>query len=621
MYKYLSQIKHPEDIKKLSYEELTVLAYEIRNFLIESVSKTGGHLASNLGVVELTIAMHRVFNSPEDKFIWDVGHQAYVHKLLTGRMDDFSSLRQFKGLSGFPKRHESVHDHFDTGHSSTSISAGVGMALARDLQGQHFDVISVIGDGALTGGMAFEALNYLGHCKTNMKVILNDNEMSISQNVGGMSIALNELRTAKKYNLLKDKTKSKLLKFQYIGEPVVALISRMKESFKYFVVDGGVFFEEIGLTYIGPINGHDLKSLTKHMEMMKQVNGPVLLHVITQKGKGYPFAENEPNKYHGVGKFDTLTPIGNSTKEDYSKIFGTKLTALADKNPNIVAISAAMVDGTGLTEFAQKHPNRMFDVAIAEQHAVTMAAAMALQGMRPFVAIYSTFLQRAYDQVVHDVCIQKAPVVFCIDRAGLVGNDGETHHGTFDISYLSHIPNMMILSPKDANELEYMLEYAAEYIDGPVAIRYPRGGAERLPSTQPNGLLPEVLVVGQETLIIATGKMVSTALEVSKMKGCEHIGVLNLRKLKPLDEKAVLDVISQYDTIFTIEDHIITGGMGEAITNLLNRHHIHKTVHPIGIYDSFVEQGETPVLFEMLNLHAEGIYNTIMEVKHGKGKN
>ncbi|HSN65357.1 MAG TPA: 1-deoxy-D-xylulose-5-phosphate synthase, partial [Fusibacter sp.] len=352
--------------------------------------------------------------------------------------------------------------------------------IARDLKGESHEVISIIGDGALTGGMAFEALNYLGHFKTNMKVILNDNEMSISQNVGGVSIALSELRTNQKYYKLKDKTKDRLLKFPSFGEPMIELISKMKDSFKYFVVDGGVFFEEIGLTYIGPINGHDLKSLTKHMELMKQVEGPVVLHVITQKGKGYKYAEAEPNKYHGVGTFDPELPLPNSTKVDYSKVFGDCLTKLARNDKNIVAISAAMNEGTGLSVFAGEHPDRIFDVAIAEQHAVTMAAGMAVQGLKPFVALYSTFLQRAYDQVVHDICIQKLPVVLCIDRAGLVGNDGETHHGVFDLSYLTHIPNLMILSPKDATELEFMLTFAAGYNEGPIAIRYPRGNAERL---------------------------------------------------------------------------------------------------------------------------------------------
>ncbi|HAS72662.1 MAG TPA: 1-deoxy-D-xylulose-5-phosphate synthase [Clostridiales bacterium UBA8960] len=617
MYRFLSALNGPDDIKEMTFEEQTVLAYEIRQFLIESISETGGHLASNLGVVELTIALHTVFNSPTDKFIWDVGHQSYVHKLLTGRMEGFKTLRQFKGMSGFPKRYESVHDHFDTGHSSTSISAGVGMALARDLKGEKHEVISIIGDGALTGGMAFEALNYLGHSKTNVKVILNDNEMSISQNVGGVSIALNELRTNQKYYKLKGKTKNSLLKFPSLGEPIVDMISKIKDSFKYFVVDGGVFFEEIGLTYIGPINGHDIKSLMKHMEMMRHVEGPVVLHVITQKGKGYPFAEAQPNKYHGVGKFDASVAINAGSKLDYSKVFGDQLVKLADENPLIVAVSAAMIDGTGLTEFALKHPNKVFDVAIAEQHAVTMAAGMALQGVKPFVALYSTFLQRAYDQVVHDVCIQNAPVVLCIDRAGLVGNDGETHHGILDISYLSHIPNIMILSPKDANELEYMMAFAANYQKGPIAIRYPRGISERMPTAGEMSLMPEHVKTGSKLLLIATGKMVKTALCASEAFAEGEVGVLNLRKIKPLDEALLLDIIKGYDCVVTLEDHAIKGGMGENILSMLNRHQIDKRLITLGIGDVFVEHGEMDHLLESLNLHPEGVVETLKEVLHG----
>lgn len=617
MYRFLSEINEPQDIKALNHEEQTVLAYEIRNFLIESISKTGGHLASNLGVVELTIALHTVFNSPVDKFIWDVGHQAYVHKLLTGRMNDFKTLRQFEGLSGFPKRHESKHDQFDTGHSSTSISAGIGMAIARDLKGETHNVISIIGDGALTGGMAFEALNYLGHFKTNMKVILNDNEMSISQNVGGVSIALSELRTNEKYYKLKDKTKDKLLKIPSFGEPMIELISKMKDAFKYFVVDGGVFFEEIGLTYIGPINGHDLKSLTKHMEMMKQVDGPVVLHVITQKGKGYKYAEAEPNKYHGVGAFNPDLPLPSSNKVDYSKIFGDCLTKLARTDKRIVAISAAMIEGTGLSGFAGEHPDRIFDVAIAEQHAVTMAAGLAVQGFKPFVALYSTFLQRAYDQVVHDICIQKLPVVLCIDRAGLVGNDGETHHGVFDLSFLTHIPNLMILSPKDATELEFMLTFAASYNDGPVAIRYPRGTAVRLNFDPPSSLEPECLRQGEKTLLIATGKMVKTALEAADLLIQHNIGVLNLRKIKPIDETVLMQMIEAYDQIVTLEDHIIAGGMGEAVTRVMHKNNVFKRMIHLGIEDVFVEQGDMDTLLESLNLNAQGVAQTLSEVLNG----
>jgi len=620
MYRYLSAIKGPSDVKNLSHDEQTVLAYEIRNFLIDSLSKTGGHLASNLGVVELTIALHSVFDSPEDKFIWDVGHQAYVHKLLTGRMSGFDSLRQLGGMSGFPKRHESPHDHFDTGHSSTSISAGVGMAIARDLKGEKHEVISIIGDGALTGGMAFEALNYLGHCKTNMKVILNDNEMSISQNVGGMSIALNELRTNQQYYKLKNKTKTNLLKFPSLGEPLIDIIRKMKESFKYFVVDGGVFFEEIGLTYIGPINGHDLKSLTKHLEIVKHVDGPVVLHVITQKGKGYKFSEAEPNKYHGVGKYDPFSPIENGTKVDYSKVFGDCLTELATEDKNIVAISAAMIDGTGLSGFAIKHPNRIFDVAIAEQHAVTMAAAMSLQGLKPFVALYSTFLQRAYDQVIHDICIQKCPVVLCIDRAGLVGNDGETHHGVFDISYLSHLPGMMILSPKDASELEFMIKYASQYTEGPIAIRYPRGAAENIDSTMPNSLEPEVLRKGKNLAVIATGKMVKIALEAARLvkeMTNEDICVINLRKIKPLDTQILNALLIDYKHIITLEDHVIIGGMGETVSRGIGDLLKNKSITHLGIDDVFVEQGDMDQLLASLKLDAKGVATKINEVLNG----
>lgn len=617
MYRLLSAINGPEDIKKLTFEEQTVLAYEIRHFLIESISKTGGHLASNLGVVELTIALHTAFDSPTDKFVWDVGHQSYVHKLLTGRMSGFDSLRQYKGMSGFPKRYESPHDHFDTGHSSTSISACVGMALARDIKGETHEVIGIIGDGALTGGMAFEALNYLGHSKTNVKVILNDNEMSISHNVGGMSIALNELRTNQKYYNLKGKTKKNLLKVPSFGEPIVDIISKMKDSFKYFVVDGGVFFEEIGLTYIGPINGHDLKSLLKHMEMMRHVDGPVLLHVITQKGKGYSFAECEPNKYHGVGKFDANIALGTSDKLDYSKVFGNQMIKLVDENPHIVAISAAMVDGTGLTEFAKRHPRNVFDVAIAEQHAVTMAAGMALQGIKPFVALYSTFLQRAYDQVVHDVCIQNAPVVLCIDRAGLVGNDGETHHGILDISYLSHIPNMTILSPKDAEELENMMQYAATYWDGPIAIRYPRGNAERMHSIGAFSLEPEHLKVGKKLLVIATGKMVKTALNASEAFEGGEVGVINLRKIKPLDEAVLIDIIKSYDLVVTLEDHAIKGGMGENVLSMLNAHGVVKTIKMFGIGDVFIEHGDMDDLHKTLDLDVDGVVSRLKEALNG----
>ncbi len=616
MYKYLSAIHSPEDLKKLTTSEKIVLAHEIRTFLIASISKTGGHLASNLGVVELTIALHTVFNSPSDQFVWDVGHQAYVHKLITGRMDGFDSLRQHEGMSGFPKRNESAHDHFDTGHSSTSISAGVGMAIARDLNGKTHEVISIIGDGALTGGMALEALNHLGHCKANVKVILNDNEMSISRNVGGMSISLNKLRTNEKYYKLKGNTKRQLMKLPSLGKPLVGLIRKFKGSFKYFLVDGSAFFEEMGLTYIGPINGHDLEGIIKHLEMVKHVDGPVLLHVVTKKGKGYPFAEQHPNKYHGVGAFNPSEPILSGSKVDYSKVFGDKLIHLAVDNPKIVAISAAMIEGTGLSGFAEHFPNRIFDVGIAEQHAVTLAAGMALNGLKPFVALYSTFLQRAYDQVVHDVCIQRAPVVFCIDRAGLVGNDGETHHGVFDISYLSHLPNLMILSPKDQNELRAMLSFASTYMEGPIAIRYPRGVADHINEAPAGNFEPEVLKKGNKIGIVATGKMVKIALSAAeKFEGAE-VGVINLRKIKPLDDSFV-DVLSDFDKIITIEDHMLAGGMNENVLRFLRKNEMKQQLFPMGIDDVFVEQGEMDQLLSALGLDELGLLRKIAEVLNG----
>ena len=616
MYKYLSAIHSPEDLKKLTPSEKIVLAHEIRTFLISSVSKTGGHLASNLGVVELTLALHTVFNSPSDQFIWDVGHQAYVHKLLTGRIEGFDSLRQQDGMSGFPKRNESAHDHFDTGHSSTSISAGVGMAIARDLNGKSHEVISIIGDGALTGGMALEALNHLGHCKANVKVILNDNEMSISRNVGGMSISLNKLRTNEKYYKLKGTTKQQLMKLPSLGKPLVGFIRKFKGSFKYFLVDGSAFFEEMGLTYIGPINGHDLEGLINHLEMVKHVEGPVLLHVITQKGKGYPFAEQQPNKYHGVGAFNPNEPISSGSKVDYSKVFGDALTDLAAENTKIVAVSAAMIEGTGLSGFAERFPKRIFDVGIAEQHAVTLAAGMALNGLKPFVALYSTFLQRAYDQVVHDVCIQRAPVVFCIDRAGLVGNDGETHHGVFDISFLSHLPNIMILSPKDQHELRAMLRFASTYMDGPIAIRYPRGVADLINETPSGHFEPEVLKKGKGIGIVATGKMVRVALSAAEKFKQSEVGVINLRKIKPLDS-SLKDILSDYDKIITIEDHMLAGGMNENVLRFLRKNNMPQALFPMGIDDMFVEQGDMDQLLSALGMDENGILRKLSEVFNG----
>ena len=618
MYKILNEIQSPEDVKKLTPEMLNVLAMEIREFLIQNISKTGGHLSSNLGAVELTIALHYVFNSPEDKFIWDVGHQAYVHKILTGRKEAFDSLRQYGGLSGFLKRKESAHDCFEAGHSSTSISAAVGMALARDLKQEKFEVIPIIGDGALTGGMALEALNYLGHCQKNVKVILNDNEMSISENVGGISRALGRFRTTDAYNKLKVDTKSTLAKIPNIGDSMIDIIGKLKDSFKYFVVDGGLFFEEIGLTYLGPINGHNLTELIRYMEIIKQVDGPVLLHVLTQKGKGYAFSENNPNAYHGVGIFNPEVGIIEKKKNDYAAVFGETLTKLAESQDNIVAISAAMIDGTGLSCFKKAFPQRIFDVGIAEQHAVTMAAGLANQGLKPFVAIYSTFLQRAYDQIFHDVCLQNYPVVFCIDRAGLVGNDGETHHGVFDIAFLSHLPNIRIFAPKDKAEFEAMLAFAASDYRGPIAIRYPRGIAIQMPEGLSPNFEPQKIRKGKKVLVLSTGKMTSIAAEA--IDACEgtKVGLIHVPCVKPLDERGLLEHIKTAQRIITLEDHALRGGFGDQINRLIleNRELLKDLPHVtnLGYKDEFVTHGNVEDLLSETGLSKEGLCQFFNEV-------
>lgn len=613
MSNYLNSIHGPEDLRKLSIPELEQLASEIRAFLIDSVSKTGGHLASNLGVVELTIAMHYVFNSPEDHFVWDVSHQSYVHKILTGRKEAFDTLRQYQGLSGFTKRCESEHDKFDTGHSSTSVSAGLGIALARDLNRQFYDVLSVIGDGALTGGMAFEALNHLGHTQSNMKVILNDNAMSISKNVGGLSKALGSIRTNVFYNKIKKKTKFSLGKIPFIGSCFVKLISQVKGSFKYFLVHEGHFFEDLGLTYIGPVDGHNIEHLIEYLEMCKAKKGPVILHVITEKGHGYDNAVHDPDQYHGVGAFDPSRPLEKKIKTDYSAVFGNTLLEIGRENEKVVAISAAMIDGTGLTAFADELPERTFDVGICEQHAVTMAAGMAAKGHKPFVAIYSTFLQRGYDQIVHDVCIQKLPVVFCIDRAGLVGNDGETHHGVLDISYLSSIPNMTILSPKDGDELKFMLSYAATYTEGPLAIRYPRGKALQL-GMEPS-LSPQCLVNGEKVLILTTGKMVEVALEAAKAFDEGVVSVVHVPTIKPFDADTVQKWVEGVEHVITLEDHLLIGGFGDVCLRSLKLKG--KQLTQMGYDDQFICQGNVEELMHEVGIDSEGVIKQIKEVLNG----
>jgi len=617
----LENINNPQDLKKLHIKDLNGVAKDMRSFILEKVAKTGGHLAPSLGVIELTIALHYVFDTNKDQIVWDVGHQAYGHKILTGRKGEFSTLRQFQGISGFPKREESRHDAFNTGHSSTSISAALGFALARDILGQTHHVTAVIGDGALTGGQAFEALNQAGHEGINMLVVLNDNEMSIAENVGAMSSYLSRLRSDPFYTNRKKDIEYLLRKVPTIGPSVIKAIERVKDSLKYLLVPG-IIFEELGFTYLGPIDGHNITELTDFLHKAKSVKGPVLLHVLTQKGKGFEPAEKNPEVFHGVGPFDPNTGVllkkpGNPT---YTKVFGDTLVDLAKRDNRITAITAAMPDGTGLNEFCKIFPKRFIDVGIAEQNAVTLAAAMALKGLRPIVAIYSTFLQRSYDQVVHDVCLQNAPVIFALDRAGLVGEDGPTHHGAFDFSYLRHIPGLALMAPKDEEEMRQML-YTALQHDGPVSIRYPRGQAVGVTLTDEYTKLPwgqgETLAVGEDVLLLAVGSMVYPALEACEILKEKDISatVINARFIKPLDEELILDAVLKHPNIVTIEENVISGGFGSAVLEFLARKGItqYKCLN-IGLPDAFVTQGSTQILKDMLELTPEKIADNI--VKH-----
>ena len=610
-YPILKRIDSPKDLKGLNINELKQLAEEIRQFLLEKVSKTGGHLASNLGVVELTIALHYVFNSPFDKIIWDVGHQAYVHKILTGRKEQFDSLRQFGGLSGFPKRSESVHDVFDTGHSSTSISAALGMARARDLKGEEYSVIAVIGDGALTGGMAFEALNDAGHSKTNLIVVLNDNEMSISENVGALAAYLSRLRSNPRYTRVKKGIDSLVRKIPWVGHYSADLIEKFKNSFKYLVISG-MFFEQMGFTYIGPIDGHNLTALIDVMKRATMVEGPVFIHVVTEKGKGYDFAEKNPEMFHGVPPFDVhsgeMITRGEVT---FSQAFGQHLVEMAEQDPRIVAITAAMPEGTGLVEFKKRFPNRFFDVGIAEQHAVTMAAGLAANGFRPYVAIYSTFLQRAYDQILHDVCLQKLPVVLAVDRAGIVGEDGETHHGVFDISYMRHIPNITVMAPKNIDELKEMLDYSLT-MEGPVAIRYPKGntGIDNIFPVKPLlGLKWETMVNGSDCCIFSFGRMLKVALEVADILKRDGISarVVNARIIKPLDEQLLMDISNRINKWITLEDTALQGGFGSSINEFVAAHQLPVSVMNLGVGDRFVPHGSVERLLSELGLDSNSV--------------
>ena len=622
----LDKIKKPNDIHKIALADFPQLAEEIRNFLLESVSETGGHLASNLGVVELTLALHNVLDFPEDKLIWDVGHQAYTHKILTGRKEEFKTLRKEGGLSGFPKRSESDCDSFDTGHSSTSISAGLGYVRARDILGQKHHVVSVIGDGALTGGMAYEAMNNAAELKTNFIIVLNDNNMSISKNVGGMSSYLSALRTAEAYTGMKINATKALKKIPRIGTAVVDTMRKTKSSIKQLIIPG-MLFENMGLTYLGPVDGHNMRQMMKLFNEAKRVEGPVLVHVLTEKGHGYIPACSHPARFHGTGPFDVKTGEFLETKENlnYTDVFSKTMCSLGKENRRVAAITAAMPEGTGLKAFGRSFPERFFDVGIAEEHAVTFAAGLALGGLIPVVAIYSSFLQRAVDQILHDVCMQKLHVVFAIDRAGLVGADGETHQGCFDFSYLSMIPNLTVMAPKNDWELQEMLRAAVRDFDGPCAIRYPKGTAYTGLSEfhQPVQIgKSEVLYEGREVAILAVGSMVSTCKEVYDMLKCRGIEptFVNARFIKPLDTE-LLDTLAKTHSLFvTVEENVKNGGFGEHVSAYMEACQPEVSVMNLAIWDRFVEQGKIDSLRAKIGLSSVEIAETITVALEDKNK-
>lgn len=614
----LERIQKENDIKELNPEELLQLAEEIRHFLIEKTSKSGGHLASNLGVVELTIAMHLMFELPKDKIIWDVGHQSYTHKLLTGRKDQFDTLRKYGGISGFPKRKESDCDAFDTGHSSTSISAGLGYVRARDLRGEDYSVISVIGDGSLTGGMAYEALNNAAQLETNFIIVLNDNHMSISENVGGMSKYLAGLRTADIYTGLKKGVTRTLERVPRIGDRMIAHIRKTKNSIKQLVVPG-MLFEDMGITYLGPIPGHDIGALYKAFGEAKRINGPVLLHVMTEKGKGYEPAENAPDVFHGIGPFDVETGkvLGEKKKDTYTDVFGKVLCDEAKKHENLVAITAAMADGTGLSRFRKLYPERFFDVGIAEAHGVTFAAGLAAGGMKPVFAVYSSFLQRGYDQMIHDVGLQNLPVIFAVDRAGLVGSDGETHQGIFDLSYLSSIPNMTILSPKHKWELADMLRFAVTY-DGPIALRYPRGSAfdqyqqYRAPVSLGKS---EVIFEEKDIAIFSVGHMFEEAVKVHKRLKAKGFccTLVNARFIKPLDTECIRSLSKNHRLIAVIEENVVSGACSQRVSEYAASANLPVKVLPCALPDQYVEHGNVDVLRKETGIDAAALTDRIIK--------
>lgn len=608
----LEQIKGPEDLKKLTSEELSQLTEEIRAFLIEKISHTGGHLASNLGVVELTIALFRTFDLPEDKIIWDVGHQSYTHKILSGRRMEFDELRQYGGLSGFPKRKESPYDSFDTGHSSTSISAGLGIAQGRDILGEDYKVVSVIGDGALTGGMAYEALNNAARMKKNFIIILNDNKMSISENVGGMSRYLGGLRTGAGYNDLKKNVADTLERIPVVGGRMIDKIKRTKNSIKQLFIPG-MLFENMGITYLGPVDGHNIPALCKVLKEAQKLDHAVLVHVLTKKGKGYEPAEKNPAHFHGVSPFDIKTgkPLAEKKYPTYTDVFSKKLCQLGETHPELVAVTAAMPDGTGVAAFGKKFPDRFFDVGIAEAHAVTSAAGMAAAGLRPVVAVYSSFLQRGYDQILHDVCIQNLPVLFAVDRAGLVGSDGETHQGIFDYSYLTSIPNMSVAAPKNLWELRAMLDFAMDY-KAPFAIRYPRGTAYRglKEFMQPIAYGKGEMIYEEENIaLLAVGSMVSTGEHVRAKLKEEGVSctLANARFVKPFDKELVDRLAKNHRLIVTMEENVLQGGFGLPVTAYIHEHYPQVKVMNIALPDAYVEHGNVSVLRKGLGIDSDSI--------------
>lgn len=613
----LDKIQKENDIKNLTPKEIDVLRQEIREFLIEKISELGGHLASNLGTVELTMALHLFLDFPQDKIIWDVGHQSYTHKILTGRKDAFDHLRQYGGMSGFPKRMESDCDAFDTGHSSTSISAGLGLAWARELQGEDYKVVSVIGDGALTGGMAYEAMNNAAALKKNFMIILNDNNMSISENVGGMSRHLSKLRTSSNYAELKEGVQTSLEKIPVYGERIVSGIRKTKSSIKQMVIPG-MIFEDMGIMYLGPVDGHDIDAMLKVFQEASHVPGPVLVHVLTKKGYGYRPAERHPSRFHGTTPFDIETGIPLSHgKASYTDVFSTVMRKMGDRDDKLVAITAAMADGCGLKRFHNMFPERFFDVGIAEEHAVTFAAALAAGGMHPVFAVYSSFLQRGYDQILHDVCMQNLPVVLAIDRAGLVGSDGETHQGVFDLSYLTEMPNMTVMAPKNKWELSDMLKYAIAY-DAPIALRYPRGEAYDGLAQKREPIVYgkcEEIISGEKVLLFALGSMVKTAVGVCEQleKQGIHATLVNARFAKPFDEAYLKEHMEAYSLIVTMEENVALGGFGEHVACFLRKEGYHGEVLSIAIADTFVEHGNVSVLQKELGIDEDGVVRQILE--------